>query len=172
MVRESCDQCLSILSTITNLYRTFTTACRYPDKDAWVLVGRMVASFYLHLKGIRAQAMAIENIESSRAKAQVIWTMMQSLNAGREMLDTGFQSHPVIMKEVMEFQLEHRVDESQLLAVSKQVYTMKLQVKEMAALVTKTEKANAALTEKLNKANQAIGNLQTDVKKKADKKTT
>ena len=67
---------MAILSTITYLYQTFTAECRYLDKDAWVLVGIMVASFHFHLKGIRAQAKVIENIKSSRAKSQVIWTMM------------------------------------------------------------------------------------------------
>ena len=57
------------------------------------------------------------------------------------------------------------MDESQLLAVSKQVDAMKVQLKE-------TEKANVTLTEKLNKANKAIRNLQTDIKKKVDRKPT
>ena len=61
------------------------------------------------------------------------------------MLKTGFQSHPVIMKEVMGFQLEHPVDESQLLPVSNQVDAMKVQLKEMTGLVVKTEKANVTL---------------------------
>ena len=45
---------------------------------------------------------------------------------------------------------------------------MKKLTKEMAATMAKAERANLALTEKLNKAHQDLGNMKTDLKRKAD----
>jgi hypothetical protein len=122
------------------------------------------------LKSIRARAMNLDDVRSSRAKATVIWTMMQSLMALKQILDTGVQSHPVVMKEILEFQLEHRVDASQLKAVEDLVDTVKAQVKECIASSAKADKATAALTEKITKITQEVGNLKTEIKKKEPKK--
>ncbi len=79
-----------------------------------------------------------------------------------EILTRGFQSHPVIMNEVMEFQLEHRVDASEITAI-------RLQVKEVADTSGKTSRAVSALTAKMKEVKQEIGNVRTEIKKKQDK---
>jgi hypothetical protein len=114
--------------------------------------------------------MNLDDVRSARAKATVIWTMMQSLMTLKQILDTGVQSHPVVMKEILEFQLEHRVDASQLKAVEDLVDTVKAQVKECIASSAKADKATAALTEKITKITQEVGNLKTEIKKKEPKK--
>ena len=135
MIRESHDLANTILNTITNLYRTFTTACRYPAKDAWLLTGRMTRILFDHMKAIRAGAKRTENILDIKVKAMVIWTLMESLAETRHILKIGIQSHPVTMKEIVEFGLEHRVDSSQLQTVRDEVDAMKKLTKEMAATV-------------------------------------
>ena len=82
---------------------------------------------------------------------------MESLAETRHILKIRIQSHPVTMKEIVEFGLEHRVDSSQLQTVRDEVDAMKRLTKDMAATVAKAERANLALTEKLNKAHQDLG---------------
>ena len=90
---------------------------------------------------------------------------MQTINLTQEIFSRGFQNHPVVMKEILEFQLEHRVDASQLVAMNKEMEATQHRAKEMNALVSKLEKANAMLSDKLAQANQAIGNLKAEVRK-------
>ena len=162
--------CIKLLDTMATSYRSYHIVCRYSAKDSWLLVGRSTAIIFIHLKSIRARAMNLDDVRSARAKATVIWTMMQSLMALKQILDTGVQSHPVVMKEILEFQLEHRVDASQLKAVEDLVDTVKAQVKQCIASSAKADKATAALTEKITKITQEVGNLKTEIKKKEPKK--
>ena len=122
----------------------------------------MTAGFFDHLRGIRAAASVIEDIRPDHVKATIIWTLMQSSVHADEILTRGFQSHPVIMNEVMEFQLEHRVDASEISAI-------RLQVKEAADTSGKTSRAVSVLTDKMNEVKQEIGNVRTEIKKKQDK---
>jgi hypothetical protein len=46
-------------------------------------------------------AVGIDDILTPRARATIIWTMMQSLTAPKEILDMGMQCHPDVMKEIM-----------------------------------------------------------------------
>ena len=71
-----------------------------------------------------------------------MWTMMKSLIAMKQILDTGVQSHPVVMKEIIEFQLEHRMDASQLKTMEDLVDAVKTQVKECIASSTKADKVS------------------------------
>ena len=79
--------------------------------------------------------------------------------------DRGFQSHPVIMKEIMEFQLENRVDASQIEAIHAEMKSLKAQFKEVQTGLAKVEKNGAAMSDKLNKLAQELGNLRTEVNK-------
>ena len=96
-------------------------------KDAWLLVRRSTAIIFIHLKSIRSRTMNLDDAQSPHAKATVMWTMMQSLIALKQILDTGVQRHPVVTKEILEFQLEHCVDASQLKAVEDLVDAVKAQ---------------------------------------------
>ena len=60
-------------------------------------------------------------------------------------------------------------NQSMLDDVTNDVKALRAQVKELTITVAKLEKANQGLVEKLNKTNQDVGNLRTDVKRKADK---
>jgi hypothetical protein len=159
------------LDAVTNLYRKFHVVCRYSAPQAWLLVGCASRILWIHIKSIRARAMGIDDISTPRARATIIWTMMQSLMALKEILDVGMECHPDIMKEIMRFQLEHRVDESQIKAVENLVEGIRKEVKECNAATVKCEKAMAALTEKVSKNSQEIGNLKNQVKTKGKKET-
>ena len=165
MIRKAVGQAGRVLDFCTNFYRSLTSACKYPGKEAWELVGRTVCLFFVTLKAIRAKASGIEDISSDRSKAAVIWTMMESHNRAQEIIDKGFQSDPVIMKEIMDFQLEHRVDATQLEAVAGEVKAMKTLVKEATAAAQKAERATATLTERVNALKQDVGNAKTELKK-------
>jgi hypothetical protein len=113
-----------------------------------LLVGCASRILWIHIKSIRAKAMGIDDISTPCARATIICTMMQSLLALKEILDVGMECHPDIMKEIMRFQLEHRVDESQIKAVEALVEGMRAQVKECNAATVKCEKTTATLSEK------------------------
>jgi septal ring factor EnvC (AmiA/AmiB activator) len=71
------------------------------------------------------------------------------------------------MQEIMEFQLEHHVNSSQLDKINEELKAVKAMVKESTSAMQKVEKNIASLSEKLSKINQDIGNLKTEVKKAA-----
>ena len=83
----------------------------------------------------------------------------------QDIIERGFQSHPVVMKEVMEFQLENRVDSSQLEAMTADTKAFKVQLKEALTTVSKGERASGGLTDKLTKLTQELGNVKTELKK-------
>lgn len=170
MIRKSVDQSRRILDFITNFYRNLTTSCRYPPKEAWELVGRLVRHFFVHLRSERIKALGIEDIRPAHARSRLVWTMMQSHNVAQEIIDQGFQNSPVLMNEVLEFQLEHRVDASQLTSVVDEVKALKAQVKEAINSSTKAEKGVGAMTEKIAKLNQDLGNTKVEVKRLGTKK--
>ena len=128
-------------------------------------MGRVTGIIFVTLKSVRARAGGLEDLRSDVAKASYIWTMMQSMMLMQEIIDRGFQSHPVVMKEVMEFQLENRVDASQLEAINAEMKTLKTQMKELQAALSKSDKASSGSTDKVSKLNQELGNLKTEVKK-------
>ena len=165
MIRVAVGHANQLLSFITNMYRALTTTCKYSPGPAWNLVGRIVGTIFLTLKSIRARAMALEEIASPQSRATFVWTMMQSSMMMQEIIDRGFQSHPVIMKEIMEFQLENRVDASQIDAVHAEMKSLKAQFKEVQTGLAKVEKNGAAMSDKLNKLAQELGNLRTEVNK-------
>jgi hypothetical protein len=134
------------LDAITNLFQTFHVVCQYSAPEAWLLVRCAGRHVWIHLKMIRAKTMGIDDISTPPARATIIWTMLQSLTALKEILDVGMQCHPNIMKEIMQFQLEHRVDETQLKAVEALVDRLKMQVKECNAATVKAEKITATLS--------------------------
>ena len=170
MLRKSTDQINRLLEFVTSFYRTLTSECNYPAKEAWILMGRCVADFFDSLKAIRAKSMAVEDISTSRQRAHVIWTLMEAHAMAIEFISVHFQSHPVIMKEVMQFQLEHRVDASQLTGLQTEVKALKSSLKEATDATTKAEAAAKLAKEAAAKANQECGNIRTELKKYERKK--
>ena len=165
MLRVAVGHANQLLAFITNMYRALTTTCKYSPGPAWNLVGRIVGTIFLTLKSIRARAVALEEISSPASRATFIWTMMQSTMMMQEIIERGFQSHPVVMKEIMEFQLENRVDASQLESLQGEIKTLKTQFKEVQAALAKTDKASSQVMDKMNKLSQELGNLRTEVNK-------
>ena len=159
------------LEVVANLYRKYHVVCRYGAVQAWLLVGCASRILWIHIKSIRARAMGINDISTPRARATIIWTMMQSLMALKEIFDVGMECHPDVMKEVMRFQLEHRVDEAQIKAVESLVESVRKEVKECSAATVRCEKATSALSEKVSKNSQEIGNLKNQAKNKGKKET-
>jgi hypothetical protein len=151
MVRKSHTFAVRLLNFFTTFYRTLVIKCCYPKANAWRLAGR------------------VEDIRLARSKATIIWTMMQSLNAVKEILEKEVQSHPVVMKEIREFQLEHRVDSSQLSKLAEELKTAKNQFKEVTTAMGKADKQGDSLAEKVTKLGQDLGNLKTEVKRIATK---
>ncbi len=143
MIRLSARHATKVCTVMHDLFKAFSVTCRYKADMAWALIGRMTSAFFEHLRGIRVSAQGIDDVGEHPARAHLIWTMMQSLVHSEEILTQRFQSHPIIMKEVMEFQLEHRVDASQLKVVSDEVVAIKGLVKEMATTIAKLERNNA-----------------------------
>ena len=129
MVQEAYGQDLAILELIVNLHRTFTTSCGYQEDESWRLTGRLIRQFCIHLHEVRSIALGVDDLSTTGSKALVMWAMMKSLKTARDILDMGFSAHPIIIQEVMEFQLEHRVDASHLTAILKEVEALKGQVK-------------------------------------------
>ena len=162
---KALEQCNAVLDFMTNMYRSLTTTCRYAEEPAWRLVGRCTSVIFVALASVRAKAKGLEDISTDRARATYIWTIMQSITMMQEVIDKGFQSHPVVMKEVMEFQLENRVDAAQIEAVQAEMKQVKTQVKEMQTALTKFDKTGSGSSEKITKMNQELGNLRTEVKK-------
>jgi hypothetical protein len=170
MIQEAMEHDLAVMELVVNPHRTFTTSCGYQEEDSWHLVGQLVGCFYIHLHEVRTFAMGITDISTLGSKAQMMWAMMKSLKAARDILNVGFSAHPVIIQEVMEFQLEHRADVSHLTPILNKVEALKGQVKDLTAALSKADKANTALADKMTKALQDVGNLKTEMKKKQDKK--
>ena len=168
MLRRAKEDAMEVLAVATNFYRALTTACKYPEKEAWILVGRSMRLYFRSLKAIRAKASGVEEIGSPLGKARIIWTLMQSHNKSREILQGGFQSHPIIMKEVLEFQLEHRVDASQMRSLQEDVKLLRNQVKDLVAALAKQDKTSAGLSDKIHKTNQELGNVKAILKTKKD----
>ena len=162
---KALEQCNAVLDFMTNMFRTLTTTCRYAEDPAWRLVGRCTGVVFVALASVRAKAKGLEDISTDRARATYIWTIMQSITMMQEVIDKGFQSHPVVMKEVMEFQLENRVDSAQIEAVQAEMKQVKLQVKEMQATIAKFDRSGSSSMDKITKINQELGNLKTEVKK-------
>ena len=165
MTRKARMQAGRVLDFITNFYRTLTTACRYPPGPAWNLTGRATRQYFAPQRTLRAPVSSMEDLRPEANVGRFLWTMMKSLNLAQEIIDQGFQSHPAIMREVMEFQLENRVDLSQLEKINEEVKSIKTMVKDSAAAVQKTEKSFTSLSEKVAKVHQDVGNLKTEVKK-------
>ena len=140
-------------------------ASKYPGSEAWTLVGRCVSVFFTTLATKRAGASLIDTLEAPEDRALLIWTNMQSLNLAGEIIGKGFQSHPAILQEIMQFQLEHRVDASQLVDVSTIVDAMKTSVKTVTDKVARMERAASETSDKVKKTAQDLGNLRTEVSK-------
>ena len=119
MVQEAHGQDLAIIELIVNLHRTFTTSCGYQEDESWRLTGRLIRRFCVHLHEVRSIALGVDDLSTTGSKALVMWAMMKSLKTAKDILDMGFSAHPIIIQEVMEFQLEHRVDASHLAAILK-----------------------------------------------------
>jgi hypothetical protein len=170
MIQGGMEQDLAVIEPVVSLHRPFTTSCGYQEEDSWRLVGRLVRRFYIHLNEVRAIAIGIDDISTLGSKALVMGVMMKSSKATWDILDAGFLAHPIIIQEVMEFQLEHRVDTSHLTPILNEVDALKGQVKDLRVALSKADKANTALTDKMSKALQDVGNLKTELKKKQDKK--
>ena len=83
---------------------------------------------FVSLAGVCAEkAKGLEDISTEQARATYIWTIMQSITMMQEVVDKGFQSHLVVVKEVMEFQLENRVDAAQIKAAQAEMKHVKAQ---------------------------------------------
>ena len=82
-----------------------------------------------------------------------------------DIMSKGIATHPALLREITEFQQEHRVDAAQLVSLENELKNTKTQLKDVLAALHKSEKQVQTLSDKLNKANQDIGNLRTDVKK-------
>jgi len=93
----------------------------------------------------------------------VLWTVIQVHIATEQFLKAGFQSHPVLSAEITEFQLEHRVDASQLSTMETELKALRVQVREAVAAAAKAERAAAASTEKAASVSQNLGNLKSVV---------
>ena len=63
--------------------------------------------------------------------------------------------------EITEFQLEHRVDSSQLASLEAEIKTLKTQVRDALAAATKAERAATNTAEKTATVSQGLGNLRT-----------
>ena len=91
----------------------------------------------------------------------VLWTVIQAHIATEQFLKMVFQSHPVLSAEITEFQLEHRVDSSQLSSTEAEIKALKNQVRDALAAATKAEKAATTTAEKTATVSQGLGNLRT-----------
>ena len=170
MVQEAMGQDLAVIELVVNLHRTFTTTCGHQEHESWCLTGWLIRRLCIHLHEVCAIAVGIDDTSTMTSKALVMWAMMKLLKAAKDILDVGFSAHPIVIQEVMEFQLEHRVDASHLDAILKEVDALKGQLKDLTATLSKSEKANTALMDKMTKALKDVGNLKTELKKKQDKK--
>ena len=154
------EQCIRLLDFMSVTYRSYTTSCRFTPEAAWKLVGRLVRCFFEDLRRVRARAAHISEL-NAQTLGRYFWTMMQSLNRAQEYLDLNW-AHPNMMREVQEFQLEHRADASQLGAVTSDLAVIKTQARDLKVSV---EKAAASVVTH----SQRLGNLDAQMKLKKNK---
>jgi hypothetical protein len=156
MIQESIDQDKAIVELEINLHQTLTASCGHPKKDTWHLLGRLVRRFCIHLHGVCALAMGVNNISTMGSKALVMWVMMHSLKVARDILDAGFQAYPIIIQEVIEFQLEHRVDTTHLTELPVQIDSLKTQVKDLTLVLSGADKAQMASPTSSTRCNRKL----------------
>jgi hypothetical protein len=152
------------MDSIMNLFRKLHVVCRYSAPEAWLLVGCTSRHLWIHVKSLRAKAMGIDVGHHHLDHDAVSNCSQRDFGCG----DGVSLGHH---KEIIRFQLEHRVDESQIKAVETLVEGLRTQVKECNAATAKGKKATASLSEKVTKNSQEIGNLKNQVKAKGKKET-
>ena len=110
-------QVIQLMLFITNFNQDLVNSCHFTPKAAWGLVGRCVRAIFTHLHGIRVELGECETFTSVDEKAEFAHTMIRSTMEMWDIIDNGFRTHPIVMREVQLFTLEHRVDAEQLEAV-------------------------------------------------------
>ena len=152
-------QLSNLLALMSDWHEELVHQCDYKTDVAWQFIGFAIRSVMDHLVPPRMEVAGVQNLDSSRAKAQIIWAVLQVHVRVNAIIDARFKSHPVVTTAMSNFIMKSRVDRSH-------VDSMGTKVADAVKSTSSVEKKIVTMEAELKSLKQTMGNKFAALEKK------